>query len=173
MKFIAKSGEKQVPVEIDRHGSGYFVRVGERSLIVDLVAANRYLQSARFDDGTQLLIAHHRDGVRYEISFGHRSVSLELHDPLAMRRKRTEDGSAGSANVTAMMPGRVVRILVAEGQEVRKGDGLLILEAMKMENEIRAPRDGHIGRLAVTAGETVERGAELVTLQAPTEVRKP
>lgn len=165
MKFIAKAGEKQIPVEVQRHGSGYSVRVGERTLMVDLVAANRYLQSARFDDGTQLLIAHHRDGARYEVSFGNRSVSLELHDPLAMRRKRPEEGSAGSENVTAMMPGRVVRILVSEGQEVRKGDGLLILEAMKMENEIRAPRDGHVARIPVTAGETVERGAGLVTLE--------
>lgn len=164
MKFIAKAGEKQIPVEVQRHGSGYSVQVGERTLMVDFVAANRYLQSARFDDGTQLLIAHHRDGARYEISFGHRSVSLELHDPLAMRRKRTEEGSAGSANVTAMMPGRVVRILVVEGQEVRKGDGLLILEAMKMENEVLAPRDGHVAKLSVTEGVTVDRGAELVSL---------
>lgn len=166
MKFIAKAGERQIPVEVERHGSGYSVRVGERTLMVDLVSANRYLQSARFDDGTQLLIAHHRDGVRYEISFGHRSVSLELHDPLAMNRKRTEEDSTGSASVTAMMPGRVVRILVAEGQEVKKGDGLVILEAMKMENEIRAPRDGHVAKVSVTAGVTVERGAELVTLVA-------
>jgi len=165
MKFIAKAGERQIPVEVERHGSAYSVQVGDRTLTVDLVAANRYLQSARFDDGTQLLIAHHRDGARYDISLGHRSVTLELHDPLAMRRKRADEGSAGSASITAMMPGRVVRILVAEGQEVRKDDGLLILEAMKMENEIRAPRNGRVGKLLITAGDTVERGAELVTLE--------
>lgn len=164
MNFIAKAGERLIPVEVQRHGGGYSVQVGERMFVIDLVVANRYLQSAHFDDGTQLLVAHHRDGVRHEISFGHRSVTLELHDPLAMRRKRTEETSSGSASVTAMMPGRVVKILVVEGQEVKKGDGLVILEAMKMENEIRAPRDGHVAGISVTAGVTVERGAELVTL---------
>jgi biotin carboxyl carrier protein len=64
--------------------------------------------------------------------------------------------------VKALMPGRVVRVLVAKGDNVRKGAGLLILEAMKMENEIVAPADGVVDDVFVTPGQTVESGAELM-----------
>ena len=60
------------------------------------------------------------------------------------------------------MPGRIVRVLVNKGDSVTKGAGLLVLEAMKMENEIQAPTDGIVDQLFVTAGQTVEGGAELV-----------
>jgi biotin carboxyl carrier protein len=60
------------------------------------------------------------------------------------------------------MPGRVVRVLVAKGDTVARGAGLLILEAMKMENEIQAPAAGVVDEVFVTAGQTVELGAELV-----------
>jgi biotin carboxyl carrier protein len=64
--------------------------------------------------------------------------------------------------VKALMPGRVVRLLVAKGEVVRKGAGLLILEAMKMENEIQCPVDGTVDEIFVEAGTTVENGADLV-----------
>jgi biotin carboxyl carrier protein len=60
------------------------------------------------------------------------------------------------------MPGRVVRVLVARGDAVRKGTGLVILEAMKMENEIQAQADGTVDEIFVEPGQTVEAGADLV-----------
>ena len=62
------------------------------------------------------------------------------------------------------MPGRVARLLVEEGEQVEKGKGLLILEAMKMETEIAAPKSGVVKKIAVQAGDTVEGGAELVLI---------
>jgi biotin carboxyl carrier protein len=63
------------------------------------------------------------------------------------------------------MPGRVVRVLVAQGDAVRKGTGLLILEAMKMENEIQALADGTVQEVFVTPGQTVEAGADLMHIE--------
>jgi biotin carboxyl carrier protein len=63
------------------------------------------------------------------------------------------------------MPGRIVAVLVAAGQEVVAGQGLIVVEAMKMENEMTAPRAGKIAALPARAGETVEAGAILVTLE--------
>ena len=60
------------------------------------------------------------------------------------------------------MPGRIVRIVVNQGDAVRKGQGLMILEAMKMENEILAPADGTVDQIFVAAGDTVEAGAPLL-----------
>lgn len=69
--------------------------------------------------------------------------------------------------VLAPMPGRVVRVEVAAGQRVEAGAGLVVVEAMKMENELRAPRSGVVARVHVAVGEAVERGAPLVTLESP------
>ena len=73
-------------------------------------------------------------------------------------------GSAGSVKVSSPMPGKIVSVKAAVGQAVKKGDVLLILEAMKMENEIVCPQDGTIASINVSAGQTVESGNLLATL---------
>ena len=79
-----------------------------------------------------------------------------------MKRKRREDELGEGGVIRAMMPGRIVRVMVGKGELVRKGSVLLVLEAMKMENEIQAPGDGTVDQIFVEAGQTVESGAELV-----------
>ena len=71
---------------------------------------------------------------------------------------------AGGEQVKAPMPGNVLDVKVSVGQQVKKGDVLLILEAMKMENEINAPKDGTVAQVTVTKGATVDSGAVLVVL---------
>ena len=65
----------------------------------------------------------------------------------------------------AIMPGRITTLLVKEGQEVRSGQGVLVVEAMKMENELLAPKEGRVTRIRVRPGETVEAGAGLFTVE--------
>ena len=72
--------------------------------------------------------------------------------------------SAGTTTITAPMPGTILKVNVANGQAVKKGDVLMILEAMKMENEIMAPADGTVSSVNVNAGASVEAGATLCTL---------
>ena len=72
---------------------------------------------------------------------------------------------AGAETVKSPMPGTILAVNVTAGQSVKKGDVLVVLEAMKMENEIQAARDGVIASVAVTKGATVETGAVLVVLQ--------
>lgn len=71
---------------------------------------------------------------------------------------------AGSVKVNAPMPGKILSVKASVGQDVKKGDVLLILEAMKMENEVVAPSDGTIASIDVAAGDSVESGAVLATL---------
>ena len=73
-------------------------------------------------------------------------------------------GAAGSVQVTAPMPGKVVAVKASVGQAVKKGEVVLVLEAMKMENDIVAPEDGTIASINVANGDAVESGAFLATL---------
>ena len=77
-----------------------------------------------------------------------------------------DDEMGGEGVIKALMPGRIVRVLVAKGDSVAKGAGLLVLEAMKMENEIQSPIDGVVDELFVESGQTVEGGAELIHITA-------
>jgi biotin carboxyl carrier protein len=79
---------------------------------------------------------------------------------------RASATTASSGTVLSPMPGRIVKLLVAVGDEVAAGAGLVVMEAMKMENEIGAPHAGTVARVLVSAGETVDRDAALVELAA-------
>ncbi len=165
MNFIVRHGENDLSVEVHRHGTGYRVRIEDRWIVADFVNIGRYVRSLRLEDGTQFSLVDHREGNRHEISFGGRTVSVEVIDPLAAKRSGREDEIGGTGTIKAMMPGRVVRILVAQGDAVSRGAGLLILEAMKMENEIQALADGTVQELFVTVGQTVEAGADLMSIE--------
>jgi biotin carboxyl carrier protein len=73
-------------------------------------------------------------------------------------------GSAGSVKVSAPMPGKIVSLKATVGQQLKKGEVILILEAMKMENEIVSPQDGTLASINVTAGQSIEAGNLLATL---------
>ncbi|HUP50444.1 MAG TPA: biotin/lipoyl-containing protein [Thermoanaerobaculia bacterium] len=165
MKLIARHEGNDIEVEVQRLGSGHRVRLGRRWVEANLVDAGRFVRSLRLEDGTQFSLVHHRDGDTHEITLAGSNVKIGIIDPLSLKRRRREDEGGGAGIVKALMPGRVVRILVREGEAVRKGAGLLILEAMKMENEIRCPADGVVGRILVSAGQTVEGGAELLHIE--------
>ena len=164
MKFIARHAGEEIPIEVERHASGYQVRVGDRSFVVDLAEAGRFLRSLRLEDGTQIAFIHHRDGTAHEISLPETTIHVDITDPLSLKRIRTEDQMSSGGAIKALMPGRIVRVMVRKGDSVRKGAGLLVLEAMKMENEIQAPVDGTVEELFVEAGQTIESGGDLARI---------
>jgi biotin carboxyl carrier protein len=163
--FNARYRDEEIPLEVERRGSTYRVKVGERWIVADLITAGG-LRSLRLDDGTQFLLAHHREGTTHQITIDASRVDIEIIDPLALRRKRGDDHLGDSGIIKALMPGRIARVLVEKGAEVRRGAGLLVLEAMKMENEIPAPADGIVDEIFVKPGDTVEGGADLLHLRA-------
>ena len=84
--------------------------------------------------------------------------------PAAAPAPAAPAGAAGAVAITAPMPGKILGVKASAGQAVKKGQVLLILEAMKMENEIVAPQDGTVATINVAAGDSVEPGATLATL---------
>jgi pyruvate carboxylase subunit B len=100
------------------------------------------------------------DGTRYEVQVAD-AVLVQ-----AGRAVTAPDQEEGEVTVASPMPGIVVAVLVEQGQRVRVGEGMLILEAMKMENELRAPCNGVVLCVHVTPGQTVNQREILVTLEA-------
>lgn len=84
--------------------------------------------------------------------------------PKAVAPKAAPAGAQGSVAVNAPMPGKILSVKASAGQAVKKGDVIMILEAMKMENEVVAPQDGTIASINVAAGDSVEAGAVLASL---------
>ena len=92
--------------------------------------------------------------------------NVSLSDPKRLRGVAGSDHSHdGRAEIKTAMPGKVVRILVDAGDEVKKGDGILVVEAMKMQNEMRSPKDGVVREIKVTEGFTVNAGEILAVIE--------
>lgn len=100
----------------------------------------------------------------YIIDVGPRKFVVELRDPRRWRRTGSSLDADGPQEMVAPMPGKVARVLVKEGQDVSRGQGLLVIEAMKMQNELRAPRSGRVERIYALEGQGVETGARLMRL---------
>jgi biotin carboxyl carrier protein len=95
-------------------------------------------------------------------------LELEPERLAALRERATRGGAAaahsGPSEIRAVIPGRVLSVSVAPGENVLAGQQVLVVEAMKMQNELRAPRAGTVDRIAVTAGQTIELGDLLLVL---------
>ena len=95
---------------------------------------------------------------------GAQEYLIELRDPRRWRRAASLLDNEGPQEIVAPMPGKIVKILISEGEEVAHGQGLLVIEAMKMQNELRAPRAGRVERVYVAEGRGVETATRLVRL---------
>jgi len=92
-------------------------------------------------------------------------VRLRASDARRRRTGRAGLDPDGTISVTAPIPGRVVKVLAPRGTVVERGDGIIVLEAMKMENELKAPRGGTVIDVVVEEGEGVEGGTVLATIE--------
>ena len=164
MKYITTVDDKDYLVEIidEKHiivnGKIYqvdFESVSGQpvySLIVDGKSHESYVQQG--DDNWQVLLRG-------------RLYPVVVEDEREKRLRAAAGGGvaeSGEFHLKAPMPGLVVTIPVAEGQEVKKGQVLLILESMKMQNELKSPRAGTIGRIRVKSGESVEQKQTLLSI---------
>ena len=104
-------------------------------------------------------------GGEWQATVGDRSFALEIHDPRNGSGRGNATLTRGHQDVKAPMPGKVIRVLVREGDEVEAGQGLAVVEAMKMQNELKAVRAGRVLRVAAKDGVTVGAGDVLITLE--------
>ena len=168
---LSPNDEGSTPLEVDvaelPNGS-LDVKIGGKPVAVDFVS----LQDARSGGSLSVCIDGKMVDLTVEgsppdvgiVASGHRSYVRVVSE-----RERAADaarrGAAGTKDSTikSPMPGRIVKVMVKPGDEVNAGDSLLVVEAMKMENEIKAKQAGKIAEIHVVAGATVEANGKLVT----------
>jgi biotin carboxyl carrier protein len=97
---------------------------------------------------------------------GSECYAVQVQDARSLHTRRARGvGDAGSQRITAPMPGKIVRVLVAETDRVKAGQGIIVVEAMKMQNELRSPKDGRVQRVLTSEGSTVNAGDTLVVIE--------
>ena len=142
-------------------GAGWMLRLGERAVAASgEIEPDGALALALDGVGRRVRVLDH--GCEIAVFIDGESWRFEEIDPLAP--PAADDPSAGK--LTAPMPGRVMRLLVEPAAKVRRGEPLMVIEAMKMEHTITAPADGVVAAVRFAAGELVEEGAELIALAA-------
>lgn len=118
------------------------------------------------DGHTQQEFRLEADGDAFLLTVQGRTVRLEVPDPRAWSSSATNRAASGQARVLSPMPGKVVRVLVAAGESVTAGQGLVVVEAMKMQNELKSPIDGIVARLDAAEGASVNANQLLVLVEA-------
>lgn len=169
MRYFAKieGSDEQLPVDIERAGEGqYRLTLRGQTHVVDAALLSTGLMS--------LLIEGRSYGAEFEDSGDDVAVLLrgqvtriDVADErrLRLRALSTEFAVTGKQVITAPMPGKVVKVLVKVGDEVEAGQGLVVVEAMKMENELKAPKAGKVVELFAQEGSAVENNAKLVVVE--------
>jgi biotin carboxyl carrier protein len=163
MKYITTMNGKKFEVEI-RNDNTVWVNGKQRT--VDFLSLGPTLFSIIMDNAQQEVVVENREDA-VEVLLKGRLYSGTVLDERAqlMRSRRGGDAAeSGEVTVRAPMPGLIVAVLVSEGEQVKAGQTLVILESMKMQNELKAPRAGTVQRVSIQSGTTVEQRKVLVTL---------
>jgi biotin carboxyl carrier protein len=105
------------------------------------------------------------NGNGYVVSLGGQRLTVEMVDARAALQKAVQQGQAGTVQIRAPMPGKVVKVLLPEGSEVQDNQGILVMEAMKMQNEIKSPKSGVVKKLVVIEGAAVNAGDVLAIVE--------
>ena len=163
MKLEAVVSGKSFEVEISREDGQFVVTIDGVTRHVDAHKLEADFYSI-LSEGRSFEVSVERSKDGYKVRRGGHEIPVAFTDPSRSGRASRFD-SSGPEVICSAMPGRVVRILVGEGDEVTEGQGVIVVEAMKMENEIACGKDGKVASIAVKEGDSVEGGAELLTIE--------
>ena len=157
-------GEKNYRLELDRASSGWSCRLDGRSVEVDSVLIRAGTLSLRLANQCYEVKCERLAG-ELKIWIGQESLTVEVRDPRSLRGRMRSSDEHGVKKLIAPMPGKVVRVLVEQGAQVEAGAGILVVEAMKMQNEVKSPKKGTIQKLLVSQGAAVNAGDVLAIVE--------
>ena len=162
MKYEVQISGKTRSVELERNANGWKATLDGMGIVADVVefAPNTFsvLAGGR---SHEVCVTSSSDG-KLILQTGRVEFGAEVQDPRAWSGRRHSGAEAeGRQQIVAPMPGKIIRVLVKAGDEVKAGQGLLVVEAMKMQNEIRSPKNGTVERVMAEEGQAVNAGEAL------------
>ena len=158
-------GGKPHRLELEKTADGWQCRLDGQTVPIDAVIPRRDVLSLLVD-GHSYEIKREQTATDLHMWVGSTRFAVELHDPRSLRsRQKSAADEKGPRKIVAPMPGRVVRVLVAEHSEVEAGQGVVVVEAMKMQNEIKSPKKGVVKKLSATPGAAVNPGDVLAIVE--------
>ena len=155
---------KHYRLELTQSDGRWTCRLDGRDVGLDAVLARPDVLSLRL--GNQAYeVKCERVGGEWHLWVGSERFAAEVRDPRSFRSRSSTADDHGPRKLTAPMPGKVVRILLAEGEPVEAGTGVVVVEAMKMQNEVKSPRKGKIQKITVQPGVAVNAGDVLAIVE--------
>ncbi len=155
---------KQYRLDLDQVDGRWACRVDGREVDVDAVLARPNVLSLRIGNRAYEVKCE-RVGGEMHVWVGSQRFAAEVRDPRSLRSRVRSVDEHGPRKLTAPMPGKVVRVLVSQGTAVEAGAGVLVVEAMKMQNEVKSPKKGTIQKILVTEGAAVNAGDVLAIVE--------
>tara|TARA_B110000196_G_scaffold62755_1_gene52448 strand:+ start:97 stop:597 length:501 start_codon:yes stop_codon:yes gene_type:complete len=162
MKYTLKINKKMVSFELLQQGDAYEITLDEKEYDAELIRIDSNLYSL-IVNGSTYTIAIEKEGKRIELFFKGDLFSYEIP---SVRDKGGTENTSGIDKISAPMPGRVVKILKSIGDMVSEGEGVVVVEAMKMESELKTTIDGKITGISVKEGDTVDLGSHILTVES-------
>lgn len=159
MKFDVSIDGIELPVELTRDGAGWKIAVSDVAMNADALEIAPGIFSILLNGQShEIRLAPNPDG-SLTVQNGPHEFRAEVADPRAWRgRKHGAVEAEGRQQIVAPMPGKVIRLLVKPGDKVEAGQGLLVVEAMKMQNEVKSPKTGTVEKLQAKEGQAVNAG---------------
>lgn len=165
MIFEVAIDGKDYRLELERVEAGWRCQLDGREIQMDAVLARRDVLSVLIG-GKAYEIKRERAATDVHLWVGSVRYLAELRDPRSLRgRKGPGADEKGPKKLLASMPGKVVRVLVGEGETVEAGQSILVVEAMKMQNEIKSPKKGTVQKIVATEGANVNGGDVLAIVE--------
>jgi biotin carboxyl carrier protein len=155
---------KQFRLELNRIDGRWQCSLDGHEIRFDAVVPRRDVLSILID-GKAYEIKRERTATDLHLWVGPRRYDVQFRDPRSLRSRAASDDGKGPRKLVAPMPGKVIRVLIPENEEVEAGQGVLVVEAMKMQNEIKSPKKGVVRKLVAAPGANVNAGDVLAVVE--------
>jgi biotin carboxyl carrier protein len=165
MKYVAIVQGKQRTVEISQSDGLFHVTLDGKSFLVDAFRPGHQSLSMLIE-GQTYEVGIAKSGSHFSVYFYNDTIEFDLMDARKFRSsgETRSSGSSGPLKIHAPMPGKIIKVTVTEQSTVQEGDALLVIEAMKMQNELKAPKSGRVSKINVREGEAVSNSQVLLVL---------
>lgn len=167
-RYIVKVDNAELIVEVEyKQGNTFRVKIGDRIFDIDMIERGIPPLYSILINGASYEVIIDGDNENYVATIGEYTFNLSIIDEKTLKLRTLKHPSIkrGPQLIKSTIPGKIISLLVKNGQRVNHGQSLVVIEAMKMENELHSPTDGFVSSIEVAVGATIEAGAVIMKIE--------